>query len=392
MLAITGGVVVIAKHRKKLYTASIIRRYTVFKNGKFGMSSTQNTIRRVNPFIHNLGVINMKNCLFIIVVILAAGICYSQEIQSVPYNNSYTMDMIGTVSFMPESTIKVILYEPEYLEIFRSFFVEIISGISFINFEIENNKNNKFLILSNENICEIFSDSNSIFESQVFVGISGRHLEGGGDNVWLLPIPDKIFASSYYKEGNILFEPNQERELLQPLWVEGAVGNGINEKLFISAKGCFALHISIGYVSYKKPELYYENSRPSRIRLYVKNIFNIECELEDTPNYQIINLPKPLGADDVLELEILDVYQGTKYMDTCVNEIYYDYIPWKEIDNANLYDYIPWQNWGKISSISSIEEIEDKFIISSKIWLLLLILPLLLIILYLKKHKKILRK
>jgi hypothetical protein len=42
-------------------------------------------------------------------------------------------------------------------------------------------------------------------------------------------------------------------------------------------------------------------------------IFN----LEDTPNPQKLSLGK--YYDGPIELEILEVYEGTKYQDTCIN-------------------------------------------------------------------------
>jgi len=255
------------------------------------------------------------------------------------------MDMAGSISFLNGNKMNLSFYEPNVIKLLGIYNIDLISGMPVIDVEWENGISEKLLVISNNYICKVFANMNTPFGKRVFNGISGRQLEGGGDNVWLLPTADKITASSFLVEGNVSYEPNQRRPLYKPLWVEGAEGSGINEKLFITARACFAIHISIGYVSFEKPELYLENSRPKKIKLSVNNIFSIEVELNDTPNYQMINLPAPLRASDVLELEIIEIYQGTKYSDTCINDIFYDYIPWRDIDSAKFYDYIPWQSW-----------------------------------------------
>jgi hypothetical protein len=45
--------------------------------------------------------------------------------------------------------------------------------------------------------------------------------------------------------------------------------------------------------------------------------------LEDTPNFQTIISPECL-KDEMLKLEILDVYPGAKYEDTCINAIIFE--------------------------------------------------------------------
>jgi hypothetical protein len=80
-----------------------------------------------------------------------------------------------------------------------------------------------------------------------------------------------------------------------------------------------SLHISIGFVSYDKPYLYSMNSRPQELRLSIDGKFSFIHHLLDTPNYQKIVLPQQLDYNDTLILEIISVYEGTKYQDTCIN-------------------------------------------------------------------------
>jgi hypothetical protein len=55
--------------------------------------------------------------------------------------------------------------------------------------------------------------------------------------------------------------------------------------------------------------------------LSVNDKFAINYVLEDTPNYQEIILPEQITYNDILEIQILSVYEGTKYDDTCINNI-----------------------------------------------------------------------
>jgi hypothetical protein len=58
--------------------------------------------------------------------------------------------------------------------------------------------------------------------------------------------------------------------------------------------------------------------------LSVADKFSFMTDLLDTPHFQTIKLPRTLGADDTLVVEIVDVYPGTKYEDTAINCILYD--------------------------------------------------------------------
>jgi len=288
----------------------------------------------------------MEKKFAMIFIFISSVFCYAQITPNVPYNIIYSMDMNGSIHFLYDNNIKLSFYEPEIFEKKGVFTIDLSKNIPFIDVEWEDKTNERLLIISNENICEIYTEIGTVtaLRRQSFTGINGRR-QPGSNEIFLMPFADSITASSYLVEGNISYEPNQNSSLLRPLWVEGAPGYGINEKLFIIAKSCFAIHISIGYVSYINPDLYLENSRPKRIQLKIENSFSISIDLDDTPNFQTIYLPRPLRANEIMELEIIDIYHGTKYTDTCINKIYYDYIPWGDINSVINYDYIPWQNW-----------------------------------------------
>lgn len=293
----------------------------------------------------------MGKKIILLFLLLLTAICFAQTPPDIPDNNSYAASMSGDVYFMSGNKIKLYYYEPENIIKTGIYTVDMSKGIPFIDViwdtitsipkgGVENKVGNSYLeilweatekerllVLSNISICNIYNASKILFW--------GTDRSQNGD-IWLSSEADKITASSYLKEGDILYSPEQKNfTMLRPLWVEGVVGNGIHEKLFITASSCFAIHVSIGFVSYIKPDLYRENSRPKRIRLTVHDVFSFDADLKDTPNYQTITLPSPLKADDILELEIIEVYSGTKHTDTCINDIYYDYIPWRPREFRN---------------------------------------------------------
>jgi len=138
-------------------------------------------------------------------------------------------------------------------------------------------------------------------------------------------------ATSYLSENGIEYCPaNLGDSTPDHPWVEGVKGSGIGEKIQLKlqtwkenngeAGGMGALIISNGYVSYSNPSLYYKNNRVKRIRISSRNpVFSFEMTLPDTPNPQIIKLPMP---PEEVSIEILSVYRGTDWDDTCVNFIY----------------------------------------------------------------------
>ena len=70
--------------------------------------------------------------------------------------------------------------------------------------------------------------------------------------------------------------------------------------------------------------MYEENSRPKKLNILVENKFSLTVDLVDTPNYQTIIFPQTLYSSDIIIIEVLDVFSGTRYNDTCINNILYD--------------------------------------------------------------------
>jgi len=198
--------------------------------------------------------------------------------------------------------------------------LEILDNITFLNVHFDDGKDERWLILANGTLCDIYKS-----DGKYIHGVTGS--VNRDDIIWFCP--EIVSSSSYLVENDISYSPDnlEVHNKTDKPWVEGVKGYGINEKIFFE-KGSIhngSMHISIGYVSYDKPYLYKYNSRPKKIKLSVENKFSIIADLKDTPHYQEIKLPSNIDQDDILVLEILEVYQGTKYEDTCINTIYFEW-------------------------------------------------------------------
>lgn len=171
----------------------------------------------------------------------------------------------------------------------------------------------KWLVLFCDGFLYAYDSGHS---SPINGGFIGRN--GHGMLEW------EYSASSSLKEKDTVYPASHLADLaLSRPWVEGVPGYGIGESIRIKPTRDDAamrhVLISIGYVSYDKPGLYTENSRPKKIELVSEEGgFRFEVELPDTPNIQLISLPKPVGD---LTIIIKDVYKGTKWEDTCINFI-----------------------------------------------------------------------
>jgi hypothetical protein len=194
-------------------------------------------------------------------------------------------------------------------------------NVTFLDVYFDSGINEKWLVLANGTLCDIYkSDGWHIH------GVTGSVNRDEIISSW----PGIIRASSYLVENDILYFPSNldiSYRTDKP-WVDGVEGYGIGEKILFE-KGYVpipngSMHISIGYISYDKPYLYNKNSRPKKIKLSVENKFSFVVDLRDTPHYQEIKFPSSINQEDTLVLEILDVYPGTKYEDTCINTILFE--------------------------------------------------------------------
>ena len=112
---------------------------------------------------------------------------------------------------------------------------------------------------------------------------------------------------------------------IEKVWVEGIKGYGIGEKIYLSKSDFRTLIILNGYISFNKPYLYEQNSRVKKLKIIDKiNKKEFIVDLKDTPNPQKILSGELLDRE--LILEILEVYIGSKYEDTCISLIIASYL------------------------------------------------------------------
>lgn len=138
----------------------------------------------------------------------------------------------------------------------------------------------------------------------------------------LLYIKNCIYiASSCLKENNSEYIAGNlgNTDLYNP-WVEGKKGSGIGEKIEIfSSENISSLVISNGFVS-RNTATYYNNNRVKKLKISDKQ--NPENFMEIVLPDNAIPLEYKLNfCSKQLQLEILDIYKGSKYDDTCINFI-----------------------------------------------------------------------
>lgn len=114
-------------------------------------------------------------------------------------------------------------------------------------------------------------------------------------------------------------------------WVEGKADDGIGEWVeFTYDPPVILERISVinGYM--RSETLYYANNRVKKIRISFDDGTHFDQVLKDGElKPQIITLPEPKQAGKV-RLTILETYKGSKYNDTCISEIIFDYSPLPE--------------------------------------------------------------
>jgi len=210
---------------------------------------------------------------------------------------------------------------------------EIINGIRYLSFNynggfLDHHKDNKishgkkrYLVIEGEFFLLFFNENNKcefeIEESKAPIDWS---------NV------TTISATSELKEKNTVYSVKNLYNLsqLNP-WVEGVPGDGIGEIIRIEmeqsrrrpdgVQKIISLYISNGFVDYNKPYLYEYNNRVKKIR--IRNIGNgyneyLDFNIEDSPNVNRIYFEFK-NPSYIIDIEILEVYKGTKYDDTCIN-------------------------------------------------------------------------
>ncbi|MDQ7071438.1 MAG: hypothetical protein Q9M48_12005 [Rhodobacterales bacterium] len=114
-------------------------------------------------------------------------------------------------------------------------------------------------------------------------------------------------------------------------WCEGVKGRGIGEIITLrwtNASAVDNIWLNNGYT--KSNASYTNNGRLRDVRLTLWPLDGLERRqmsftLRDTPAEQAIPIPWPNLRPRQIEIEILSTYEGAKYRDTCLSEIWPDF-------------------------------------------------------------------
>jgi|GEM_PF-6863842 len=139
------------------------------------------------------------------------------------------------------------------------------------------------------------------------------------ENLMKSSSPASISASSFLKEKNLEYKAeNLSRVELALPWVEGVKGQGIGEKIQFNKNSACGMYLINGYISMERPDLYKKNSRVQEVIIRdVKKTLEKKVQLFDTAKPQYIDL-EDFKNVEMLEIEIVAVYPGSLYEDTCI--------------------------------------------------------------------------
>ena len=194
------------------------------------------------------------------------------------------------------------------------------NGLDFVTVTWSTGNQERFLFLTNNDLNDLYlyrADGDPFFEK---ISGFGNSMIFGNDS-W-------IRASSSFRETiggrPVVYSPEKLGIRIGECWVPR---NEVNETLTLTISPRYMmvgdnLYFSSGFVSFSKPNLYIENSRIRRIRISDNSGNAKTVELFDTPHFQPVSLSGfAVQETVVLTIEILDVYPGSRYNDTCLNSI-----------------------------------------------------------------------
>lgn len=152
---------------------------------------------------------------------------------------------------------------------------------------------------------------------------SQKPLEDGffGKNSLLFSTTTKYTTKNYLTEGKVKYLPKNLKDLsIGKPWVEDSEGAGIGDTITIqNSQTIEALVISNGFVSYKT-STFYNNNRVKKLRITNKNNDSESFETILPDNAIPTDIIIPFKTKELI-LEIIEVYKGDKYDDTCINFI-----------------------------------------------------------------------
>lgn len=180
------------------------------------------------------------------------------------------------------------------------------SGVPFVRFP----NGDRWLILSSSDLLLAYNSESS---RPFFIGADEPRA------IQAFRFEPSVFDStSFLIEGDTRYTPdNLGIPSTRAPWVEGVEGVGVGQRITI-ARSVRTLFVSIGFVSFDRPELYELNARPQTLRVDFPDGTTRAVTLEDTPNPQRIDLGERVSG---ISLRIESVYEGERWTDTVINFI-----------------------------------------------------------------------
>lgn len=149
--------------------------------------------------------------------------------------------------------------------------------------------------------------------------------EGPGCSWYCGGWPEGITATSVL-ENSINYEAYNVHDFsLRSAWVEGDEGDGIGSSFTVTFRyrspRVTEFTIYNGYQ--KSEETYFNNSRVKEMKVYIEGVEYGHIELQDTTAPQTFFMTPLTSLGDGIDItfEIVDIYKGEKYEDTCISEI-----------------------------------------------------------------------
>lgn len=268
----------------------------------------------------------MKKSIIFILILLCSNVIYSEtlsEYLNYKSNFHYFMNVSGEEVFFTEDkkTVEFNVHVDKKNNNFlkKKYTYDIINENNFAYLVVSNkNEVKEYLMLVDEFYLFLYDLSNL---NPFFIG-EIQEDKIPTESLDVNPV-NNVIATSFLVESVTSYLPeNISNFNLNSPWVEGVDGYGIGETITFNCSKSRGMIISLGYVSFEKPYLYTKNSRPKKIKVTLVNS-DKSCliDLKDTPNPQFFEYPEQLQYEGEVKLEILDVYKGTSWDDTCINFI-----------------------------------------------------------------------
>lgn len=135
---------------------------------------------------------------------------------------------------------------------------------------------------------------------------------------------EALASSTLYSENDKYDVKNITNEYIDSCWAEGVEGDGIGESFTLKSVTPRIPRLIALYNGYSKSEdTYFNNNRIKELKLYVNDNLVALLHLEDTMDEQVFVLERLEATEHDFEFrfEIVSVYKGGLYDDTCLSAI-----------------------------------------------------------------------